>query len=474
MFVLILHSSIVSLSLLRILSRDDMSSTSRLAWFMIIITLPIIGIGVYFLFGEINLGSSANTKAKSVYALINKEGGDALGQPENLSQIDVAYRSAFAYAASINGFHTTLGNTAQLMPDAATARSRLLDDLNQAQVSINVLYYIWLQDDTGNSVAQAIIEAAKRGVDCRVMADALGSYALVKSALWKEMKLAGVKTSIALPFNNLIKTMIMSRFDLRNHRKITLIDNKITYCGSQNCTDPEFRSKPKYAPWIDILIRFEGPVVAQNQLLFAEDWLIHEDDDLKNFAADAQPKANGFMAQVWGDGPTIRPYATPHLFSTLFSVAQHTLVITTPYFVPGRTLLETMCATAYRGVKVMLIIPSKNDSWIVHATSHSHYKELLESGIEVYEFEGGLLHSKTVTIDNKVALIGSSNLDMRSFNLNYENNILLQDESLTKAIRQRQSDYIASSKRIHMADVDAWSLPRRIWQNVIATIGPVL
>ena len=137
-------------------------------------------------------------------------------------------------------------------------------------------------------------------------------------------------------------------------------------------------------------------------------------------------------------------------------------------------VLESLCAASYRGVTVIVIFPARNDSWIVSATSRSHYREMLEAGITIYEFEGGLLHSKTLTVDGKVTLIGSSNLDMRSFDLNYENNILLQDEAITEAVRDRQYEYIASSKLVTMDNVNEWSLPQRIWQNVIATIGPVL
>ena len=234
MLIIILYTVLVSAIVLRVLSRDELSATSRLAWFLVIVTLPLIGIIVYFLFGEINLGSHANKKASRIYQLVRNEGGAALGQFKNLSQIDPTYRPVFTYAASINGFLTTNGNTAELMADDTAARASLLEDLDNAEVSINVLYYIWLQDETGTNIANALIRAAKRGVECRAMADALGSYGMVKSPLWQAMKDAGVKTSVALPFNNIIKTILFSRLDLRNHRKITVIDNKITYCGSQN------------------------------------------------------------------------------------------------------------------------------------------------------------------------------------------------------------------------------------------------
>lgn len=468
------HLIVVILTLLRILSRDDMKPTTRLAWFMVLITLPLIGVALYFLFGEANLGRIANAKAKAVYALIDTAKFDQKTADSKIEHVDPIYMPAFSFASSINGFPTLGGNKAELMKDAQTARDRLVKDLDEAQTSINVLYYIWLNDGTGTNVAEALIRAAKRGVTCRAMADGLGSRAMVKSKLWRDMTSAGVRTSIALPFNNIIKTILTSRLDLRNHRKITVIDGKITYCGSQNCTDPEFRVKPKFAPWIDILLRFEGPVVAQNQLLFAGDWLIHNDDSLDNFELHHEAKSHGVLAQVWGDGPTVRTSATPQMFATLISQARESLTISTPYFVPGEVVLEALCAASYRGVKVEIIFPAKNDSWVVAAASRSHYREMLEAGIVIHEFVGGLLHSKTLTIDEKVTLIGSSNMDLRSFDLNYENNILLQDQTITREVFNRQRDYITSAHPVTLKDVQRWSLPKRMWQNVVATVGPIL
>lgn len=175
-----------------------------------------------------------------------------------------------------------------------------------------------------------------------------------------------------------------------------------------------------------------------------------------------------------GTGPTERRGATPQLFANLFACAEHTLTLSTPYFVPDATVLEALCATAHRGVAVTLIFPKKNDSWIVAAASHSYYHRLLNAGCIIYEHQYGLLHAKTLTIDGKISLIGSSNLDLRSFDLNYENNILLQDEAITQAIAQRQQSYINDSNKIVLADVLAWSYSRRVWNNVIATIGPIL
>ncbi len=461
---------------LRILLRDDLTPVARLAWFIVIILFPYVGVIGYILFGEVQLGLKADNRHDEIFKKLHRYTPQLLGGDNvNLKDIEPEYQPAFAYSTSVEGFNTTLGNTAELMADASSARARMIEDFDAAKESIHVLYYIWLNDETGTNTAKALIRATKRGVKVRAMADALGSRKMLKSALWREMKEAGIETQIALPFNNLIKTIVFSRFDLRNHRKITVIDSQITYCGSQNCADPEFRVKPKYAPWIDIMMRLEGPVVVQNLILFASDWLMHKPKTkLDSFPIDLKQFDNGFPAQVFADGPTGRKRSTPQMFSTLLSQAHESLVISSPYFVPDYTVLNALCAAAHRGVAVTIIFPKRNDSFIVAAASRSYYRRLLESGVVIYEFKHGLLHSKTLTMDNKVTLIGSSNIDLRSFDLNYENNILLRDESTTLAVLKRQKEYISLSDKVELKKVLEWPIYKRLWNNVIATIGPVL
>jgi len=461
---------------LRVLSREYLAPVKRLAWLMVLFILPIAGMVLYFLFGEARLNRFSDTKhtelSEKLHALEIRSGGD---DKALRSHVDKAYRGAFRYAQSINGFGVTLGNKAELLPDGEAARTRLIDDLDAAKSQIHVLYYIWLKDETGTKTVEALIRAAKRGVECKVMADALGSRKLIRSKLWKEMKEAGVEVSSALPYINIIKTVLLSRFDLRNHRKITVIDGKITYCGSQNCADEAFLPKKRYAPWVDIMLRFEGPIVAQNSLLFASDWLIHNDEtEIDIFDHDVKGLEGGFPAQVWGSGPTDRVGATSQLFTTLIGTAQKELTISTPYFVPEETVLGALYSAAHRGIKVRMIFPARNDSFIVRAASQSYYRELLDAGVDIYEFEGGLLHSKTITIDGKISMVGSTNIDLRSFDLNYENNILFQNTILTKAVRDRQETYINASRKVSLEQVRKWSLPKRIWNNMIAALGPVL
>lgn len=474
-FIVIFHILVVCSFSIRILLRDDLSPPARLAWFIVLNVLPYVGAVLYFLFGEIDLGNKARQLHDRVFAELRGRAEGFMGQPENTAQlIKRIYQPAFHYAASINGFHPVAGNRAELMTGADETIERMIADMDAATDHIHVLYYIWLTDHTGTAVAEALIRAAKRGIKCRAIADGLGSRALIGTELWHRMKLAGVELAVALSISRPMKTILTSRLDLRNHRKITVIDSTITYCGSRNCADPEFLPKSKYGPWIDIMLRLEGPIVAQNQLLFASDWMQATGQTCTCIPLEATAIDGGFPALVMGAGPTERSRVTPQLFVSLFASAESSLTLTTPYFVPDSTTLEALCAASYRGVKVTLIFPERNDSWIVAAVSHSYYHQLLDAGCLIYEHREGLLHAKTLTVDGKVSLIGSSNLDLRSFDLNYENNILLQDEALTAEIYARQQQYIVESRRVELPEVLKWPYYRRIWNNVIATIGPVL
>ncbi|MGM8910687.1 cardiolipin synthase [Psychrobacter sp. 1U1] len=482
--LLVIHFILLLIISLRVLSRPELTSSARLAWLVVLFVLPYIGVAVYWMFGEVHLGKGFAQRYEKTIKEIHHNNPEVLGSEAALTDgVKPEYRAAFAYSANITGFHTTLGNRAKLMKDAADTRQRMIADFDAATDHIHVLYYIWLIDGMGIDTAQALIRAAKRGVTCRAMVDGMGSRKMVGSKIWQEMKDAGVQVSVALPVSNPIKVLLFSRIDLRNHRKITVIDGQIGYSGSRNCADPEFRVKPKFAPWVDIMLRVEGPVVAQNQMLFASDWLIENPETpldsfpyYTNHAADAQAhiKQEGFAAQVFADGPTQRHGSTPQFLGALISQAQHTLIISTPYFVPDYSLVSILCATASRGVDVTMIFPKHNDSLVVAATSRSYYWQLLQAGVKIYEYKLGLLHAKTLTVDGEISLIGSTNLDLRSFDLNYENNIVFSNKALTADIIERQYQYIADSDKVTLAQVNDWPLPYRIWNNIVATMGPIL
>jgi cardiolipin synthase A/B len=480
------HHSLLALAIItpfellvfaRILLRPHRDPASRIAWIVVVAVLPLFGIFAYLLLGEVNIGRN---RVKRLHALLKRmpqipcqNTGDG---EDSSSIVPERYRHLFLLGQSISGFYPVGGNSAVLLPNSNAAIDSLVADIDSATEHVHVLFYIWLADQNGTKVVESLKRAAARGVTCRVMADDLGSRAIIRSKHWRSMRAAGVRVAAGLAIGNPFLRPFEGRIDLRNHRKIVVIDDRITYCGSQNCADPEFRVKAKFAPWVDAMMRFEGPVARQNQFLFASDWMTYVDEDLDHLLSKALPLPipGGIPAQVIGTGPTVRYSAMPEVFESLMFAARREIIVTTPYYVPDESLQNALCTTAYRGVDTTIVFPARNDSRFVGAASRSYYEELLTAGVKIYEYVGGLLHTKSLTLDGEVTLIGSANMDRRSFELNYENNILFYDTALTGTVRERQMEYIAQSNRITSEAVEAWPLWRRLWNNLIATLGPVL
>jgi cardiolipin synthase len=459
-----------------VLLRPNREASSRIAWVLVVALVPALGIVAYLLFGETNIGRKRIARGRRVTErLVAPASLVPADSPSAKPGLHDRCKPVFRLGETINGFPPVGGNRAHLTRDSNDAIDCMVADIDAAADHVHVSFYIWLGDNNGLKVVQALKSAAARGVTCRAMADGLGSRDMIASNHWREMRDSGVRVGVALPIGNLLLRPLHGRIDLRNHRKIVVIDGWITYCGSQNCADPEFRVKPKYAPWVDALMRFEGPIARQNQYVFASDWMSYVDEDISEVLHQPLPAAEpGFPAQVIATGPTVRASAAPEMFEALMYAARDKLVITTPYYVPNESMQGALCAAANRGVDITIIFPARNDSFVVAAASRSCYLGLLQAGVKIHEYVGGLLHTKSMTADGAVTLIGSANMDRRSFELNYENNILLVDKALTAAMLDRQTSYLNSSHRVTLADVESWTMWRRLWNNTVAMLGPLL
>lgn len=467
---LILHAAAIAAVMVRIVLRPHREPASRIAWIAVVAALPILGLIAYLLLGEVRLGTKRVQRLRQALAALPPTPLDTGGKEVPVSELPGRIQPLFKLGQSINGFWPHRGNGATLLPGSDETIAALIADIDAAQHHVHLLFYIWLPDNNGLKVAEALKRAAARGVACRAMADDLGSRLMIRSQHWRDLRAAGVQVARALP------RRMLSRVDLRNHRKIVVIDDRITYCGSQNCADPAFTIKAKYAPWVDAMVRFEGPIARQNQYLFLSDWTAHVPGDLSDLLRrplEETPGATG-IAQAIGTGPITRPLAMPEVFLTLIYAARRELTITTPYYVPNEPLQTALCNCARRGVRTTIVFPARNDSWIVAAASRSYYADLLAAGVEIWEYEGGLLHTKSLTLDSVVTLIGSANLDRRSFDLNFENNALVWDPALTEAVRTRQQSYIVRSRAVTAAEVRAWPWYRRLWNNAVAMLGPVI
>src|SRR5580692_5428625 len=469
-------------TVLRAITRPNRTPASRVAWIAVIMCLPVIGVVAYLFLGETSIGRERAQRLRDAESRLAAPSGAGAGPG------DAVATAVSALCRSINGFGPTPGNRVVLLGDPGASPAEpardcdaaikgLIEAFDAATEHIHLSFYIWLDDENGGRVADAISAAARRGVTCRVMADALGSRDFIRGPRWRQLREAGVHLLAALEDIPRLGRFAAGRVDLRNHRKLVVIDNRIAFCGSQNCADPQFRPKAKYAPWIDILLRCEGPVVRQAQHLFLATWIAETGEDLYGLPAAApgpEQHQDGVVAQMFGTGPTTPGGQMSDSFVSALYAAEHELIITTPYFVPDQALLRALCAAPRRGVETTLVVPARNDSPLVAAACRSAYPDLLRCGVRLFEYPLGLLHTKSITVDGRMTLVGSANMDRRSLELNFENNLLVLDPGFTATIRQRQLAYLSQSTIVKADTVEDWPFHVRLVGNAIGMASPLL
>lgn len=468
----LLHVTLATLVVGRVLIRPRLDPSARLAWIMVVEALPVVGIGAYILFGEVRMRRAEVQKMADVRDRLT---GLWQESPERVEDPPRIARPVVAANRAVGGMYAVRGNALDLLPEDDSAIDGLIAAIDGATDHVHILFYIWLPDDSGGRVAEAAARAASRGVAVRVIVDALGSRGFVRSGYWAQMKEAGADCVTAFPWGMPLVSLLFQRLDLRNHRKIAVIDSRLALTGSRNCADMAFAVKHRYAPWIDILLTLRGPAVRQLQAVFLADWMTYTGRDLGHMLEMASPAADpGVIAQVVATGPDRRAGSISDCLATMLFSARKEVTITTPYYVPDPSLDAAIRAAARRGVKVRMILPERNDSLVVGATSQGFYYGLLDAGVELLLFQPGLLHAKIMTVDGRMVMVGSANLDRRSFDLNYEVNMLLVDEGFCRQINERQESYAARSRPITLDEVRGWSWARRIRNNLLALASPLL
>ncbi|MFT7678259.1 MAG: cardiolipin synthase [Planctomycetota bacterium] len=454
-----------------VLLRPQRRQASSLAWILVILMLPVIGILAYLVFGEVRLGRGRRERHRRIQASTCAVLEDTWKQHR---RVDLApgYEPLHLLASSVGKTEPRGGNGVLLLGDAQQFLASLVADIQGAQEHCHLLYYIVVDDPHGQKVAEALLAAAARGVKCRLLCDALGSRLFLESDLAQRLRDGGVRVEAALPA--WLLPLVTARIDMRNHRKLCVIDHSIGYTGSQNLAAPEFDLKPKFAPWVDCMLRIEGPAVLDLAQLFVEDWFLDTDEDLSGLLKHPQPTAGGVPLQVMGTGPNSRNEALVQLMQSMLHLAREEVHLTTPYFVPDEGTLDAITTAAARGVKVTLTVPRRGDSRLVGAASRSFYETLLAAGVEIREYRKGVLHSKLITVDRSVALVTTANLDRRSFEINFEASTLIYDSDLASQVRLLQLTYMNAADLI---DAQTW-VRRPIWrralQNAAGLLGPLL
>ena len=459
---------------LRILSRS-MSVGVTFAWMIVVLAVPYLGAFLYLLIGENRLGQRRVARAKTVIkqsqqwrkALCERAAASPPTIPHSYATLDLQARNVI-------GYPTLPGNHLQLLTDYESVFHSIIEDIQNAQSSCRLEFYILVEGGLVDDLLQAISEAHERGITLSILLDSLGSKEFLKGDTCKKMRAAGIDISEALHVNAV--RMLFQRVDIRNHRKIAVIDNRIAYTGSQNLVDPRFfKQDAGVGEWIDMMIRIKGPAVSVLHNVAAMDWSV-EAGKVTSFSEKtiSMDGVGDIPVQVVPSGPVFREGAIHQLLMGVIFTARHELVITTPYFAPDEALTEALVAAANRGVDVTLVIPARIDSHLIRYATPALLDGLLKAGIKVAQFEGGLLHTKSITVDGHFCIAGSVNMDMRSMWLNFEISLFIYHAEFCKQLRELQQQYIDQSHYINPAEFRKRSRTQRLAASIMRLFAPVL
>jgi cardiolipin synthase A/B len=453
-----------------------------LAWMILLLfPVPFVGAAAYAIVGEVRLGSrrlrlhraltdSFSERATVLWKARSQEWPAEFDDYKHISHL----------GTSVGDMPPLRGNALRLIAGSDRFVEELVADIDGAMHTVHMVMYIWMERGAGATVADAVARAARRGVRCRVLVDGVGSKRFLRSKLPERLREAGAEVAAALPVSAV--RMLFARLDLRNHRKVAVIDGWTAYTGSGNITDSSFGYRPLrgIGPWIDAMVRVQGPAAKALELTFLRDWAVEADERvaerLEEMLGDAPVPEGGSIVQVVPSGPGSGPSMNAMrdaLLTAIYS-ARRELILTTPYFVPDEATKEAIVAAALRGVAVTLVVPRKSDGVIVGAASRACYPDLLAAGVRVKEYREGLLHAKTMTIDGTVGVIGSANLDMRSFYLNFEVTLFVFDTDQASVLRMLQVEYMEQSSDLFMEQWNERPGWARALDNTARLLSPLL
>ena len=442
------------------------------AWLLIIFFLPLPGLLLYLLLGSYRLPKKRMQQHAQISEKIhNVEEEFRLSFPEVLQpDIEAALQPVVRLAEKLGQLPILGGNDAEFISETEILFARMVRDIDEAKYFVHLLFYIFADDETGRRVAEALIRAEARGVTCRVLVDAVGSRSMFKT-LGPELARAGVEVCEMLPVGLFRRRM--ARMDLRNHRKLAVIDGQIGYTGSHNLINASYGRKDLI--YHDLTMRMTGPIVLELQSVFSADWFFETDEMLPVDEVFPPPRITGAIAaQTLPSGPNYPTENYQRLVVAALHTARDQVIITTPYLVPDEAFIQAVQTAALRGVKVEIIVPKPADQILVGAASRAYYNDMLEAGANVYLYEKGLLHTKAMSIDHRFAFVGTSNFDIRSFALNFEINLVFYDAAVTRALLKKQGDYIAQSTPLIAEDWGKRPTLSKIFQNIAKLLSPVL
>ena len=451
--------SIIMLGILP-LRRSPQAATS---WLLLIFLWPVPGLILFLAIGRAR-GSQSRRERFLKLAPFLAETAAGIAQAGPLTPDRAP--DASNHAAKLGGFPAVGGNALEFLDDYDGVIDRLIADIDSARKHVRIMVYIFANDGTGSRVIAALARARQRGVACHVLIDPVGSYHWRRATL-AALAHAGVSALETLPVRFL---SLRRRSDMRNHRKLFIIDGLIGYAGSQNLVNKAFR------PGItnqEMVVRTVGPVVAAMTCVFLADWYC-ETETLLQTQAEIPPAQGSGAALVLPSGAEYPLQGFETMLVWLIHSARKRVILTTPYFIPDEALQNAMQFAAARGVEVILVVSAISDQPLVRLAQCSYYEDLLSMGVRIVCFRDYLLHAKNVSIDGRVAIVGSSNIDIRSFQLNEELSLLLFDPVSVGALVALQEQALAHSDPLDLTTWRQRSRLRQVGEGLARLVSPLL
>jgi cardiolipin synthase len=471
---LILFITIIVMVVVIILENQDPIKT--ISWILVLFLLPLVGIILYIYLG-------VNPKKRKMINLKEMEDRmslDRLIRDQRLQLSAEVFLPDGRLASKRHLMNLLLSNSKAIITERNHVRilnngrqtfGSIIYELENARDHINLEFYIIEDDQIGNKIKDILIRKAMAGLEVKVLYDDVGSWSLSRRYI-REMTSAGVKVMNFMP----VKTYAFAnKVNYRLHRKIIVIDGKIGFVGGINIADRYLRGLGKNNRWRDIHLRIEGDAVRSLQALFLMDW------NFANRTADYGERyfpehsvTERKLVQIVASGPDSDWQSIMQAYFAAIATASNYVYISTPYFLPNESIMTAMKTAALAGIDVKLLLPEKNDSWIVGRSSRSYLKELLQAGVKVYFYLKGFTHSKLLVVDDLFSSVGTANMDIRSFNQDFEANALIYDETLTRQLRLDYLDDVAQSKEILLEEWEKRSLWEKSQESVARIFSPLL
>ena len=428
------------------------------SWLLLVGFVPLLGLPLYLLLGHPWL-SRERLRRQAQASQVIREQQLALSALRWLPQAATVAAEIVPLVERQGDFMPTRGNAVQLLDDYAGALRVLIENIDASRERVHLLYYLMLDDEVGEAVVAALLRAAARGVRVRLLLDAVGAKRGLRR-YYSRLLAGGVQVHAVLPGG--LGWRRSGRMDLRNHRKVAVIDNQIGFVGSQNLAAPEF---VRGFPNRELVARVQGPAVNHLEAVFSSDWFVETGERLP-LLPDAVACPQDVVAQLLPSGPAYPFENARDAVNALIHLARRKVVLVTPYFVPDEATLSALRIAGVSGVDVQLIVSESNNQRLTAWAQEAYYEELLRSGVKIALYRPHFLHAKHLSVDDEVALVGSINLDIRSFALNAEIGMLCYDRNVVAQLRQIECDYLRDARPLELTQWRARPAWRRSREGI--------